>query len=435
MAAVPTQGASGGATGGASRAAFGKRGTLALVGFAVIAFVAFLYLTGQGGLSGSANNGRAHAAGTGLNGFVGLTRMLEADDVSVIRSRDRGALDTPGLLVLTPPSEVDGEELSGIVDRRRTIGPTMIIAPKWFAMPAQERAAKRGWVRLTGASGDWEIEIAGRTIEVAGETDRKSAARWEGLGREGTMPSEQTLSMVGSDSAPGAIAPLVTDAQGNILAGYLADDGSYLDGDLYLDPDSDDATAVYGVMLVAEPDLVNNWGLADRTRAAAARELVAIARQGTEESVRFDLTLNGLGGSRNLLTLAFEPPFLAATLTLLLALAIAMWRAFNRFGPSLRPAPDIAPGKSQLVANGAQVIGRSGRWHLLRDPYANLVATRAVRRLGLRETPGQSAEETLHERGEHDLANAITALRNARGRAETLRAARGLRASERTTQQ
>ena len=78
MAAGPTQGA----TGGASRAAFGKRGTLALVVFAVIAFVAFLYLTGQGGLSGSANNGRAHAAGTGLNGFAGLTRMLVCSQLS-----------------------------------------------------------------------------------------------------------------------------------------------------------------------------------------------------------------------------------------------------------------------------------------------------------------------------------------------------------------
>jgi len=415
--------------------AFGKRGTLALVAFAVIAFVAFLYLAGQGGLSGSANNGQAHAAGTGLNGYAGLTRMLEAEGVPLVRSRDRAALDSPGLLVLTPPEDVDPEELSDIVDRRRSVGPTMIIAPKWFAIPAQDRSAKRGWVRLVGATGDGEIDIAGQTIEIAVDADRESAARWQGLGRAGTMPSENTLATVNSESADGIIAPLVTDARGDILAGYLADDGSYLDGDLYLDPDAGDGTPLFGVMLVADPDLVNNWGLADPARAAAALELVSIARQQTDMPVRFDLTLNGLGGSRNLLTLAFEPPFLAATLTLLLALAIAMWRAFNRFGPALRPVPAIAPGKSQLVANGAQVIGRSGRWHLLRDPYANLVGTRAARRLGLRETPGQSAEAALHERGEHDLANAIIALRNARGRTETLRAARALRASERTIQQ
>ena len=43
--------------------AFSKRGTFALVLFAALAFVAFLFLIGRGGLEGSGNNGQAHAAG------------------------------------------------------------------------------------------------------------------------------------------------------------------------------------------------------------------------------------------------------------------------------------------------------------------------------------------------------------------------------------
>ena len=73
--------------------AFSKRGTFALVLFAALAFVAFLFLIGRGGLEGSGNNGQAHAAGTGLAGFAGLTRLLEEDGVWVERSRDRGALN------------------------------------------------------------------------------------------------------------------------------------------------------------------------------------------------------------------------------------------------------------------------------------------------------------------------------------------------------
>jgi len=38
--------------------AFGKRGTFALVVFAILAFVGFLYLVGQGGMAGQSNNGR-----------------------------------------------------------------------------------------------------------------------------------------------------------------------------------------------------------------------------------------------------------------------------------------------------------------------------------------------------------------------------------------
>ena len=185
-------------------------------------------------------------------------------------------------------------------------------------------------------------------------------------------------------------------------------------------------------MLVAEPDLLNNWGLADQTRAALALDLVDIARQGTEGPIRFDLTLNGLGASRNLLTLAFEPPFLAATLTLLLALAIALWRAFSRFGPALRPTPAIAPGKSRLIANGAQVIARSRRLRLLHAPLEAMAKARIARRLGLRETDGDDIEAALATRDAPSLARRLQTLRAARTRNELLRAARSLRDLERT---
>ena len=422
--------------------AFGKRGTFALVLFAVLAFVAFLFLIGRGGLEGSGNNGQAHAAGTGLAGFAGLTRLLEEDGVWVVRSRDRGALDDPGLLVLTPPANVDDEEFAEIIDRRRTIGPTMIIAPKWFAMPAQgDRNSKPGWVHLLGAGNDWAITIDGRTLSFPHIDLKNRAARWRGLGLSGTLPSEDALAAVeieaddadnSAGSKSGFLAPLVADGNGRMLAAYLADDGSYLDGDLYLDPGRTDGQAVFGVMLVAEPDLLNNWGLADETRAMLALDLIRIARQGTDGPVRFDLTLNGMGGSRNLLTLAFEPPFLAATLTLLLALAIAMWRAFTRFGPALRPAPAIAPGKSQLVANGAQVIARSGRLRLLRDPYAGLMRARIARRLGLQPGEDDQLERALAARGAPALAPALEALASADNRKDLLRATRALRDLERT---
>ena len=427
--------------------AFGKRGTFALVLFAALAFVAFLFLIGRGGLEGSGNNGQAHAAGTGLAGFAGLTRLLEEDGVWVERSRDRGALNDPGLLVLTPPANIDDEEFAEIIERRRTIGPTMIIAPKWFAMPAQgDRNSKLGWVHLLGAGEDWAMTIEGRTLSFPHIDLKDRTARWRGLGLSGTLPSKDALAAVDIEaddaesnaagdnmgSGSGFLAPLVEDGDGRMLAAYLADDGSYLGGDLYLDPERGDSAPVYGVMLVAEPDLMNNWGMAEEERALLALELIAIARQGADGPVRFDLTLNGMGGSRNLLTLAFEPPFLAATLTLLLALAIAMWRAFTRFGPALRPAPAIAPGKSQLVANGAQVIARSGRIRLLREPYASLMRARIAHRLGLQPGDDEGIERALSARGAPALAPALEALASASNRKDLLRAARALRDLERT---
>ena len=416
----------------ANSAAFGKRGTFALVLFAILAFVAFLYLVGQGGLSGQANNGRAHAASNGLTGFAGLTRLLEADGVPVVRSRNRATLDDPGLLVLTPPREADAEELAEIVERRRTIGPTMVIAPKWFAMPAGGKAAKPGWVNVLGPAGDWSFELDGQELQFSQVEIEKGLALWRDASSEGYLPSDRYAGSIEAEDAGGFLDAIVTDDNNHVLAAYPADDGSYLDGDLYLDPLRTDGRPSFGVMLVAEPDLLNNWGMADEDRAALALELVDIARQGTDGPVRFDLTMNGLGGSRNLLTLAFEPPFLAATLTLLLALAIAFWRAFSRFGPAQRPTPAIAPGKSQLVANGAQVIARSGRLRLLGKPYVALVHARIARRLGLRDSDSEAINTALAARGEASLDKRLQTMREARRSGDILRAARSLRDIERT---
>ncbi len=418
--------------GTANTAAFGKRGTFALVLFAILAFVAFLYLVGQGGLSGQSNNGRAHAASTGLTGFAGLTRLLEADGMAITRSRNRSALYEPGLLVLTPPPESDPEEVTEIVDRRRTIGPTMVIAPKWFAVPAGDKAKKPGWVHVVAPAGDWSFELDGQEIAFSQSKIDNGRPVWRGPTGGGPLPSDDLVGSVEADDAEDFLSPIVVDDKGRVLAAYLADDGSYLDGDLYLDPMRNDGRRSFGVMLVAEPDLLNNWGMADEARAGLALELVGIARQGTEEPVRFDLTMNGLGGSRNLLTLAFEPPFLAATLTLLLALAIAFWRAFSRFGPALRPTPAIAPGKSQLVANGAQVIARSGRLRLLGKPYAALVRARIARRLGVKDTDNEALDDALAARGATGLDTNLQTMRGARSGGDIVRAARSLRDIERT---
>ena len=130
-------------------AAFTQRGVIALVLFGVLAFVAMLY-----GLSaatgGSANDGNAHAGGKGLNGFAGLYALLDADGFDVGKVRDPSGLAQPGLLVLTPPPDADGAKLERLVNARRRIGPTMVIAPKWLATKAQSITAKRGWVVLGG---------------------------------------------------------------------------------------------------------------------------------------------------------------------------------------------------------------------------------------------------------------------------------------------
>ena len=205
---------------------------------------------------------------------------------------------------------------------------------------------------------------------------------------------------------------------------------------------ADSATAedsrTYPVVFVFEPDLLDNYGLARAANADLAVELIDAVTDWEIGPVAFDLTQNGLGRAMNLLTLAFTPPFLAATLCLIIAGIVVGWRAFRRFGPPLAQGPAIALGKGQLVANSAGLIRRSGRLHLLGPPYAALMRRTIAARLGLKPQGDDASidaaiDRALGTRGLSDTPFAALAARLASARKphELLRAADALKSIER----
>jgi hypothetical protein len=130
---------------------FARGTTLGSLLVGALAFAAALYWIGVGG--GPMNNGGGHAGGRGLNGYAALAAMLEADGVTVQRARSKAGLKNPGLLILTPPAEAKGEDIAVIINARRMIGPTLVITPKWLAVPdVTNPAMKRGWTRPIKAS-------------------------------------------------------------------------------------------------------------------------------------------------------------------------------------------------------------------------------------------------------------------------------------------
>jgi hypothetical protein len=255
---------------------------------------------------------------------------------------------------------------------------------------------------------------------------------WRGLGLSGNLPDRtQSLSITGEK-----IAPLVKDSDGETLVGYLDDGGYYPDlaqaaGRAVAGTEEDyDA---WGVVVVAEPDLLNNYGMADPKRAELARQIVELSMEGGDLPITFDLTQSGLGGTQNLLTLALKPPFLAATLCLLIAMLVVGWRAFRRFGPPAAEGRAIAFGKRQLVANSAGLIQRTKRLHLLSGPYAEMMRGRIAAALGLHRPDDGQIDAALHRRlpDEPPFGQSISQLRKARTAHELLRAASALRSLER----
>ena len=451
-------------------APFSRSGVLALVVVGLGVLLAILYFIAIGD-TGPRNeqNGRAHALSNGLNGYSALVELIKADGMNVTVSRNQGKLETDSLLILTPPPFTDPDELEAIIERRDYTGPTLVILPKWgalqpnsfFQIETEEEDVRDGWVLLDDMSiPEWAkaeegvlalglkrggmpgVTADGFSIseqifegaDPAGDGDESLDLRAELLSNPQSFGTKFPLDSL-SGKLPTSIGyyaepdisrePLIVDQAGRMIA------FSYEGPNYYDDVEerySDDYAASNWVVFVVEPDLMNNWGLADEERAKAALSLVRNMGWQDYDGVVFDVTMNGLGGTVNLLTLAFQPPFLAATICLILAMVIIGWRASMRFGPAIVAARETAFGKARLVTNGADLIVRAGRLGLLAEPYIALSARRLASSLGVPKPEPEAIDAALALRAPDEPSFSMRAeeLRAAVKPTDILRAARAL---------
>lgn len=420
---------------------FAPRAVLAMLVVGAMAFLLTLYFIGIDEMGADPGKSSGHAAAKGLDGFAGLAQLLESGGLDVTVSRNEGDLDDYGLLILTPSRSAKAEDLRQIVARRTYAGPTIVVLPKWLAAPVPEwqENGKKGWVSIGGVQPpEWQGFADDVTIAVT-----RVAGGWTGGSFTGPLPRRDAVLSGSSTSLVPLVTTMGSDGKTKVLAAYRADGGRYpmlermagvsprragIEGETYRHP----------VVFVFEPDLLDNYGLASRENAYLARAIVTAASGGERLPVTFDLTQNGLGRSMNLLTLAFTPPFLAATICLVLAAGVVGWRGFCRFGPPASEVRALAFGKQQLIANSANIIRRSGRLHLLGAPYAALMRQRFVHKLALQRHRDIAAQDAAIDRRLAVLAPDATAfsalarqLSTARGVHDLVRTAKAMKSLER----
>jgi len=408
-------------SGTSNPAAFGARGTFVMIAAGFVAFIALLAWIGAGTPEG--NNGGAHGLGKGIAGYAALATMLAQDGQQVGYNRVPTQSGGNELLVLTPLPKAEAKDLNKLVQMRRAgVGPTIVVTPKWETEPlvTDPRAPKSAWTRLFGAPPapkGWTT-IVGASLPrwqgfldhlgvTLGDSKSAPAHGWHSAdGATGPLPDDQiVLSGGGSDDGGAPLVPLVRSGDGRILAGYFADGGSYpaleamagIENSADHSNDTGDAQADrQPLVMVFEPDLLNNRGLADPATARAARRLVLAAAGRGVPRVVFDLSLAGLGAPKNLMTLAFSPPFLAATICVILAMAGVMWRGFARFGPAQAGDPGLPAGKVALVGGGAELLLRARRYHLIAGPYVDATRDRLALALGLpRRRPNAETDAAI----------------------------------------
>jgi len=390
---------------------FNARTMLLVTAIGALAFIAMLVLGAYAPDLRSGRNGGAHALSNAAVGFSGLVRLADATgrNPEIVRSLDR--LKSEDLTVITP--DHGWVQLGDILDRR---GPraTLLVLPKWSSAQDPEHP---GWVRVSGLLPPRD---PGQTLAPATPF---------GIAREKTKGEPLTMVAPAAPPELGFVSPrvlqtvsskelrpIITNARGAIVLGQLGSRQLYV---------------------LADPDLLNNHGMANERQARAAIALLDFLNSTGAETVQFDVTTNGLARSRSPLKLAFDAPFLAVTLTIFVAMLLTAWQAVVRFGPIQRPERAIAFGKAALVDNSAALIRKAGREAHLGGRYVEVIRERAI---ALFRLPATGDAEILNSRLEglnpnRSFAATAEAATSATTRDELVGAAKSLNAWIKEVQQ
>jgi hypothetical protein len=340
-----------------------------MLAIGLLGFIGALMLSAYGPDLRKSEDGLGHALSDSAIGFSGLVRLARETGHQVDFVRDRHQWGEDGLLIVTPPiGTIDvGEIIQG-----RSHEPTLIILPKWQTV---EDTAHKGWIRIDSLLP--AEDPAGVLAPQSRLAIKRVASGGRALTSKSYLPANIhfdaprpiqlitgfTLSaqVVDGNEVPSTFYPLIADRDGAVLA--------------QIGP-----TPLY---VLADPDLVDNAGLKSFDHARAALALIEwLATSSQTHRINFDVTLNGLGHARSPLTLAFDPPFLAMTLTVAFVLVLLGLSAPARFGAPRPRERAIAFGKAALVDNSAALVRKGGRAHRLGARYAAVIRERAARAFG-----------------------------------------------------
>ena len=141
------------------------------------------------------------------------------------------------------------------------------------------------------------------------------------------------------------------------------------------------------IAVLSDPDLIANHGLPLGGNALLALTLIDhLLPPGG--SLHVDEALHGFAVVPSLPALLFQPPFLAATLLALAALAALAWMGTARLGAPVAPSRAGLAGNILLMRNAGRLLAASGNDVYIAERYADAVIDEASRRFHLPQGPG-----------------------------------------------
>lgn len=146
------------------------------------------------------------------------------------------------------------------------------------------------------------------------------------------------------------------------------------------------------IWIVSDPDIFANHGIGDGRNATLAVGIVQemLPRNG---AVIVDATVHGLGVQQSIWHNLFNPPFLGATIAGVIALLVAIWAGFFRFGSPRRARAPFEAGKTTLIENATRLLRYGDHQRDVLRRYHKAVLSSAARQL--RAPSGTAAEDRL----------------------------------------
>lgn len=356
------------------RESFSPRAILVLILVGVVAFAGFGLLAAYAPELRGRSSGGAHALSSSAVGCRGALIMANAMGTPARVSRAKASarqLSGAGL-VLTPGPQTPAADLARLPAALRTL----VILPKWRTAPDPVRP---GFVLKAGPLSPEERSAAflsgfgpGTTVSLAAGGRRPLLRAVDGSFAEGSILPLGRFDGVQTIAGPAWRAVLVDERGAAVLAQSVKRPGVYV---------------------LADPDLLNNQGLADRDTARAG--MLVLQMVAGADGLVFDVTLNGFGQGRSLGRLMLEPPWLAASLCVLAAVLLAGWQALARFAAPQAEAPGIAPGAAALVDNSAGLIRMGGKEAAFAPAYARTTFGLVARAVAAAATNEEGRTEWL----------------------------------------
>lgn len=339
---------------------FRTRTVLILVAAGFIFALGFLLVSAYGDRIDRQRGNIPSPASRFATGFYGLSKLVELAGGTVTLSSDPAARPARGTLILTPNAGTTQAEMEAAIgNAAEADAPVLIILPKWLAAPQRGQPRREQRVALLPAERIAALLAPLAEASVEREKPGPLIVRTS-LPIPDFRPPESLQSLRGDK-----LFPLLAAPDGGAVLAEIP--GKH-------------------IFILSDPDLLNNHGLSHRANARAALAMLAALDAQAPGTVIFDTMLPYGSGGRNLLQLAFEPPFAGVSIALLIAALLAGIATLVRFGPVRREQRAVPFGKAALIDNIVSLARRARRTREGGGAYADAIRDWAARRLALPRT-------------------------------------------------